>query len=97
MPKFVMLSIISPHGAATLRESPQRLTEVNGEVEAMGGTIDYQLALLGQWDFLTVIDAPDIATMTAITTALNARGTLKTRTLAALDIDEFLASIGDTA
>ena len=33
--------------------------------------------------------------MTKITTALNARGTLKTRTLTALDIDEFIASVGE--
>ena len=95
MPKFVMLSIISPDGAARLREHPERLKEVNAEVEAMGGAIEHQVALLGQWDFLTILETPDVATMTRITTALNARGTLKTRTLTALDIDEFIASVGD--
>lgn len=95
MPKFVMLSIISPDGAARLRENPERLREVNAEVAAMGGRIEHQVALLGQWDFLTILETPDVATMTRIATALNGRGTLKTRTLTALDIDEFIATVGE--
>lgn len=95
MPKFVMLSIIGPDGAATLRENPQRLKQVNSEVEAMGGKVLHQYALLGQWDFITTIETPDVVTMTKIATALNARGTLKTRTLTALDIDEFIEALGD--
>jgi len=95
MPKFVMLSIIGPDGAATLRENPQRLKQVNSEVEAMGGNVLHQYALLGQWDFITIIEAPDVVTMTKIATALNARGTLKTRTLTAVDIDEFIEALGD--
>lgn len=95
MPKFVMLSIIGPDGAARLRENPKRLKEVNAEVEAMGGNVLHQYALLGQWDFVTIIDTPDIATMTKIATALNARGTLKTRTLTALDVDEYIDALGE--
>ena len=95
MPKFVMLSIIGPDGAATLRENPQRLKQVNSEVEAMGGNVLHQYALLGQWDFITIIETPDVVTMTKIATALNARGTLKTRTLTALDVDEFIEALGD--
>jgi uncharacterized protein with GYD domain len=93
MVKFVMLSIISPEGATRLREKPQRLKELNTEVEAMGGRLLQQYALLGQWDFLTVIETADVVTMTRITTVLNSRGTLKTRTLTALDIDEFVAAM----
>jgi uncharacterized protein with GYD domain len=97
MVKFVMLSIISPEGATRLREKPQRLQELNAEVEGMGGRVLQQYALLGQWDFLTVIETPDVVTMTKITTVLNSRGTLKTRTLTALDVDEFLSAMEDDA
>ena len=93
MPTFVLLSILGPNGAATLRENPQRLKAVNAEVEAMGGKVLTQYALLGQWDFLNIIEAPDEVTMISITTALNSRGTLKTRTLTAIDIDEFIAAL----
>jgi uncharacterized protein with GYD domain len=94
MPTFVMLSILGPDGAATLRENPQRLKQVNAEVEAMGGRVIHQYALLGQWDFLNIIEAPDEVVMTRIATALTARGTVKTRTLVAVDIDQFIAELG---
>jgi len=93
MPTYVLLSILGPNGAATLRENPQRLKAVNAEVEAMGGKVLTQYALLGQWDFINIIEAPDEITMIGITTALNSRGTLKTRTLTAIGIDDFIASL----
>ena len=95
MQKFVMLSILGPDGANTLRENPSRLREVNREVEAMGGKVLQQYALLGQWDFLNIIEAPDEKVMAKIATALNARGTLKTRTLVAIDVDDFISVLGD--
>jgi uncharacterized protein with GYD domain len=95
MPTFAMLSILGPDGAQTLRENPQRLKAVNAEVEAMGGKVLHQWALLGDYDFLNIIEAPDELTMARIATALNARGTLKTRTMAAIDIDAFVRSLGD--
>jgi uncharacterized protein with GYD domain len=93
MATFVMLSTLGPDGAATLRENPGRLKAVNGEVEAMGGRVVAQYALLGQWDFLNIIEAPDAVTMAHIATALAARGTLKTRTMTAISVDDLIASL----
>jgi uncharacterized protein with GYD domain len=93
MATFVMLSTLGPDGAATLRQNPSRLREVNAEVEAMGGQVVLQYALLGQWDFLNIIEAPDEVTMARIATTLAARGTLKTRTMTAVPIDELIASL----
>jgi uncharacterized protein with GYD domain len=93
MATFVMLSTLGPDGAATLRENPKRLKEVNTEVEAMGGRVVRQYALLGQWDFLNIIEAPDAVTMAHIATALAARGTLKTRTMTAISVDDLIASL----
>ncbi len=62
MATFLMLSTVGPDGAATLTENPDRLKAVNAEVEAMGVHIVAQWALLGQYDFCTVIDAPDETT-----------------------------------
>ena len=77
MPTFLMLSVLGPDGSATLRENPKRIKEVNGEVEAMGASVLAQYALLGQWDFMTIIEAPDTVTMSRIATTLAARGTLE--------------------
>ena len=90
MPTFVMLSILGPDGSATLREKPARIREVNAEVESMGGRVVHQYALLGQWDFLNIIEAPDEVTMARIATELSARGTLKTRTLVAVEVDDLI-------
>ena len=95
MPTYVMLSTIGPDGFATLREHPQRLLEVNADVEAMGVKVLHQWALLGQWDFLNIIEAPDEATMAKVATTLAARGTLKTTTFTAVDVQEFIDKLGD--
>ena len=94
MPKFVMLSTLGPDGHARLRESPERLKEVNADVEAMGVRVLAQYALLGQYDFLNILEAPDEITMARVATTLASRGTLKTLTLTAIDVDEFVAAMG---
>lgn len=95
MPKYVMLSTLGPDGAARLRDDPQRLKAVNGELEAMGVTVLQQYALLGQYDFLNIIEAPDEVTMMRVATSLAARGTLKTLTLTAMDVDTYIDAMGD--
>jgi uncharacterized protein with GYD domain len=93
MPKFVMLSTLGPDGSARLRENPERLREVSAEVEAMGVTVLQQYAVLGQWDFLNIIEAPDEVTMARVATMLASRGTLKTMTLPIIDIEAFIAGL----
>ncbi len=95
MPKFMMLSTLGPDGSARLRESPQRLREVNRDVEQMGVKVLAQYAVLGQWDFVNILEAPDQVTMARVATTLAARGTLKTTTLPIIDVDEFIAAMGE--
>jgi uncharacterized protein with GYD domain len=90
MPTFLMLSTLGPDGMATLRSHPARLKEVNSEVEQMGCRVVSQWALLGEYDFATVLEAPDEKAVAKVAVALGARGTLKTRTLSAIPIDEFI-------
>ncbi len=94
MPKFVMLSTLGPDGHATLREHPERLRQVNEDVEAMGARVLEQYALLGPYDFLNILEAPDEITMAKVATTLAARGTLKTLTLQAIEVDDLIASLG---
>jgi uncharacterized protein with GYD domain len=93
MPRYIMLSTIGPDGAATLRENPERLKAVNAEVEAMGVKVLDQYALLGDYDFLNIVEAPDHETMARMAISLAARGTLKTRTMPAIPIDEFIDAL----
>jgi uncharacterized protein with GYD domain len=90
MPKFVMLSTLGPDGSARLNDNPERLREVSTEVEAMGVKVLAQYALLGNWDFLNILEAPDELTMMRVATTLASRGTLKTMTMAAAEVDDFI-------
>ena len=94
MPKYVMLSTLGPDGHARLRENPERLREVNADVESMGVKVLEQFALLGPYDFLNILEAPDELTMAKVATTLAARGTLKTLTLTAVEVEDFIAIMG---
>jgi uncharacterized protein with GYD domain len=93
MRTFILLSTLSPQGVQTLCATPERLLEVNREVEAMGGKVLYQWALLGDYDFLSVIEAPDQASVSRLTLTLAARGSAHFETLPAIDVDEMLELI----
>src|SRR5207248_3440716 len=84
MPMFLMFSTLGPDGAATLLEHPERLQEVNQEVEAMGVHVLHQWALLGPYDFCNLLEAPDQETMAKVALVLGARGTVKTLTMSAV-------------
>jgi uncharacterized protein with GYD domain len=93
MPRYVMLSTLGPDGAATLRENPDRLLAVNAEVESMGARVVEQYALLGPYDFLNILEAPDEITMSRVATMLSARGTVKTLTITAIPVEEYISGL----
>ena len=88
MATYVMLTTLTDEGRKTIKENPQRIKEVNKEVEAMGAKIPAQYALLGQYDFVNILEAPDNRTVAKLATELGARGTLQTMTMATVTIDE---------
>jgi len=77
----------------TLKSNPDRLREVNKDVEELGARVVQQWATLGEFDFVNVVEAPDLATIAKVSVALAARGSVRIETLPALEIDEFLASL----
>ncbi len=93
MVMFVVLSRLTDEGRKTLKEKPERLREVNEEVAGMGARVVDQYALLGEYDFLNILDAPDAQVIAKIMVELGARGTLETTTFTAMPIDEFLDTI----
>jgi uncharacterized protein with GYD domain len=95
MPTYVMLTTLGPDGWATVRENPERIREVTREVESMGLKVVAQYGLLGQWDFLNVIEAPDEASVARAAISLASRGTMRTMTLQAVPIDDLVARLRD--
>lgn len=90
MATYIMLTTLTDEGRKTLKEKPNRIKEVNKEVEAMGVKILAQYAVLGPYDFINILDAPDNKTVSKVALELGSRGTLQTMTLAALTIDELV-------
>lgn len=93
MPLYVVLSKLTDEGRRTLKFKPNRLKEVNQEIEEMGAKMISQYALLGNYDFLNIVEAPDHRTVTKIMVDLGSRGTLETATYLAIPIDEFLEGL----
>ena len=59
----------------------------------MGLKVIAQYALMGQYDFLNVIESPDEATMARAAIMLAARGTMRTTTLQAISVEELIESL----
>ncbi|MFC1954090.1 GYD domain-containing protein [Chloroflexota bacterium] len=85
---YVMLTNLTDEGRKTLKGNPKRLEEVNKEVEAMGVKILAQYALLGPYDFVNILEAPDNKAISKVAVELGARGTLHTMTMAAMAVDD---------
>lgn len=93
MPIYVMLTTLTDEGRKTIKEKPERIKEVNKEVEAMGAKVIAQYALLGPYDFVNILDAPSNEAISKIAVELGSRGTLGTMTMAAVSVDQFIASL----
>jgi Uncharacterized conserved protein len=85
---YVMLTTLTDEGRKTIKGNPKRIKEVNKEVEAMGVKIVAQYAVLGPYDFVNILDAPDNKTISKVALELGARGTLQTMTMAGMTIDD---------
>ena len=93
MPIFILLSSLTQQGIQTLKSNPERLRQVNQDVEELGCKVLHQWATLGEFDFVNVIEAPDTATVARVSVALAARGSTRVQTLPALTIDDFVATL----
>jgi len=93
MPTYVMLTKLTVWGRKTIKERPERIKEVNKEVEAMGARIVGQYAVLGPYDFVNILDAPDDATISRVAVELGSRGTLETMTLSAITLNDFISNL----
>jgi uncharacterized protein with GYD domain len=95
MATYVLLSSLTPEGGQTLHSHPERLGEVNTEITNFGCTVVSQYALLGAYDFLTIVEAPDNETIAHLSVDLASRGTVHITTLPAIPIDSLVQKLGE--
>ena len=89
MGKYIMLSTLTDEGRKTVKMRPERIKEVNTELEKMGVKVLAQYAVLGPYDFINILEAPDNETISRVAIELGARGTVQIVTLSAIPIDSF--------
>jgi len=90
---YVMLTNLTDEGRKTIKENPGRIKEVNKEVEAMGVKVLAQYVVMGPYDFLNVIEAPNNQTVAKVAVELGSRGTLQTLTMAAMTLDDLIGAL----
>ena len=93
MPIFILLSTLTQQGVQTLKSNPERLRQVNQDVEELGCRVLHQWATLGEFDFVTVVEAPDLETIAKVSINLGARGSVRIETLPTLEVEAFLRSL----
>ena len=94
MPYYVMLTKLTDAGRKTIMNKPGRIWEVNSEVEEMGAKIVSQYSLLGEYDFLNILEAPNNTVIARVASQLGARGTLQPLTMAAITIEDLVKELG---
>lgn len=93
MAQYILLSTLTDEGRKTVKSKPERIKEVNKEIEGMGAKVLGQYAVLGPYDFVNIVEAPSNETMAKISVALGARGTIHIMTLPAMSIDAFIKTL----
>ncbi len=93
MSVYLMLTTLTDKGREAIQEDPEKLREINKEVEYMGVKILNQYALLGQYDFVNILEAPSNEAMAKLAIRLSAKGTTQTLTLAAITLDDLIATL----
>jgi len=93
MSVYLMLTTLTDAGRKALQEDPEILKEINKEVEYMGVKILTQYALLGQYDFVSILEAPSNEAVARLATRLSGKGTMQTLTMAAMQIDDLIAAL----
>jgi uncharacterized protein with GYD domain len=88
--KYILLSTLTPEGQKTLKEKPERIREVNKEIEAFGVKVLEQYAVLGPYDFVNLVEAPDNDAVFKMSVELGSRGTIKILTMPAITVEQLI-------
>ena len=94
MPKYLMLSTLSEQGLQTLRANPDRLREVNKDVEELGAKVLHQWFVLGPHDFVNIVEAESSSVIAEVSIALGARGSVHTQSYEMIEVDDLIKLLG---
>jgi uncharacterized protein with GYD domain len=90
MPVYVMFTKLTDDGRKTIKNNPDRIKEVSKEVEKMGAKVIAQYAVIGEYDFVTIVEAAGNDAIARVSVELGSRGTVVLETHAAIPVFEFI-------
>ena len=93
MAYYVVLSTLTDEGRRTIKQKPDRILEVNKEIEAMGVKVLKQYAFLGPYDFVNIMEAPDNDAIMKMSVEIGSRGSVQLLTLVAVPVEEFIKKL----
>lgn len=93
MARYILLSTLTPEGQKTLKSKPERIKEVNKEIESFGVEVLEQYSVLGPYDFVNIVEAPDNEAVFKMSVELGSRGTIKILSMPSMTIDELIATL----
>lgn len=93
MSRYIIISNLTDEGAKTLKKNPGRVKEVNTELKNMGVEVIDQYAVLGNFDFLSIVEADDETKITKAIVEIASRGSIKTVTYKVMEIDDFIKAL----
>ena len=93
MSTYILLGNLTDEGAEKLRSHPNWVHDFNQELEELGVHVIAQYAVLGPYDLVTLVEAPDNKSVVRVSAQLTFRGSVRIITLPALPIDEFIETL----
>lgn len=90
MAHYIILSKLTDEGRRTIKNNPERIFEVNKELEAMGVKVKEQFAVLGSYDFVNIVEAPDNMTIMKMSVEIGSRGSVHLLTLPAIPVEDIV-------
>ncbi len=93
MAYYLQLVVLTDKGRRNFEDNPDWINEVNKHIELMGAKILTQYALLGQYDFVNIIEAPSDEVAAKVAIRLSSTGDIQPLTLAAPPIDKLIESL----
>jgi len=90
MAYYLQLMNLTDQGRRNFEEDPEWIRKVDKTMELMGIKILTQYALLGQYDFVNIIEAPNDEVAAKVAIQLSATGTVQPMTLAAIPLENLI-------
>ena len=94
MPTYIVLGNFTDQGIRNVKDAPKRDEAVKEMAKKVGVTMKEVFYTLGAYDFVSILDAPDDLSMTALGLSVGTLGNVRTQTLRALSGAEMKTILG---